>query len=95
MSKEIIIILIVAVLAVIAGIATIFWIIKVEDKYIVVHTKTGNKYRIISKCKMKFDGNWMDAIAYMSLDTYDVYVRTYNDFTLNFKTLAEWKKERK
>lgn len=95
MEEKNIIILIVAILAVISGIATIFWKIKVEDKCILVHTKTGNKYRIISKCKMKFDGNWMNAIAYISLDTFDVYVRTYKDFILNFKTLAEWKKERK
>lgn len=65
---------------------------KKSQEFIYVHLKTGDKYRVIQECSMKFDGKWMDAVAYESVDTNEMYVREYNDFVLNFKTLSQWKK---
>lgn len=66
---------------------------KKDEEFIYVHIKTGNKYRIIQECLMKYSGKWVDAVIYTSEDTYEVYVREYDDFVINFKTLSEWKKQ--
>lgn len=95
MEKETIVLIVVAILAIVATVITLMTAYKRDQHFIYVHTKTGNKYRIIQECQMKFDGKWMDAIAYMSEKTCEMYVREYNDFILNFKTLAEWEKEKK
>lgn len=81
----------VAILIVTAVIFTSLWACKKDKEFIYVHTKTGNKYRIIQECQMKYKGEWMDAIAYMSIETSQMYIREYNDFILNFKTLSKWK----
>lgn len=92
MEDKIIAIIVVAILAVVAVVTTLMCACKRDKDYIYVHLKTGNKYRIIQKCQMKFDGKWMDAIAYTSERTCEMYVREYSDFVLNFKRLSEWKK---
>lgn len=91
MDKEIIILLVVGVLAMIATAFTVVAAYKRDLHFIYVHTKTGNRYRIIQECKMKYNGKWMDAIAYVSDRDNEMYVREYSDFVLNFKTLSEWK----
>ena len=70
---------------------TSLWACEKDKEFIYVHTKTGNRYRIIQECKMKYDGKWMDAIAYIGEKNSEMYVREHNDFTLNFKRLSEWK----
>ena len=93
MDKEIIVLLVVGVLAILATAFTLIAAYKRDLHFIYVHTKTGNRYRVIQECKMKYDGKWMDAIAYISEKDNEMYVREYNDFVLNFKRLSEWKKD--
>lgn len=91
MDKEIVVLLIILILAITAAVITLVAAYKRDLYFIYVHTKTGNRYRIIQECKMKYDGKWMDAIAYVSERDNEMYIREYNDFVLNFKTLSEWK----
>ena len=93
MDKEIIVLLVVGVLAILTAALTLLAAYKRDLHFIYVHTKTGNRYRVIQECKMKYDGKWMDAIAYISEKDNEMYVREYNDFVLNFKRLSEWKKD--
>ena len=93
MEKEIIILTVVAILAIITTILTLIVAYKRDQEFIYVHTKTGNRYRIVQECLMKIDGKWKDAIVYISEKNGEMFVREYNDFTLNFKRLSEWKKE--
>lgn len=90
MDKDIVL-FIVIILAIIALALTFFYAHKRDKDFIYVHLKTGNKYRIIQECQMKFDGKWMDAVAYISVNTCEMYVREYNDFVTHFKRLSEWK----
>lgn len=64
-----------------------------DDDCIWIHLKTGNEYRLYQLCKAKINGEWVDVVIYMSLKDGEIYVREYNDFILNFKTLSEWKKD--
>lgn len=91
-DKVLIVVLILLIVGLLAGLLTKIAADE-SKKYIWVHTKTGNRYRIIQECKMKYDGKWMDAIAYISEKDNEMYVREYNDFVLNFKRLSEWKKD--
>lgn len=91
MDKEIVVLLIILILAITAAVITLVAAYKRDLHFIYVHTKTGNRYRIIQECKMKYDGKWMDAIAYVSERDNEMYIREYNDFVLNFKSLSEWK----
>jgi hypothetical protein len=91
MDKEIIVLLAVVVVAILAAAFTSWAAYKRDLHFIYVHTKTGNRYRVIQECKMKYDGKWMDAIAYISEKDNEIYVRKYDDFVLNFKRLSEWK----
>ena len=91
MDKEIIVLLVVGVLAILATAFTLIAAYKRDLHFIYVHTKTGNRYRIIQECKMKYNGKWMDAIAYVSERDNEMYIREYSDFILNFKRLSEWK----
>lgn len=91
MSKEIIVLLVVGVLAIIGVAITVREAYKRHLHFTYVHTKTGNRYRIIQECLMKIDGTWKDAIVYVSEKNGEMYVREYNDFVLNFKRLSEWK----
>lgn len=95
MDKEIVVLLIILILAITAAVITLVAAYKRDLHFIYVHTKTGNRYRIIQECKMKYDGKWMDAIAYVSERDNEMYIREYSDFVLNFKRLSEWKKEKK
>ena len=91
MDKEIIVLLVVGVLAMLVTAFKLIAAYKRDLHFIYVHTKTGNRYRIIQECKMKYNGKWMDAIAYVSDRDNEMYVREYSDFVLNFKSLSEWK----
>lgn len=91
MDKEIVVLLIILILAITAAVITLVAAYKRDLHFIYVHTKTGNRYRIIQECKMKYNGKWMDAIAYVSERDNEMYIREYSDFVLNFKTLSEWK----
>ena len=91
MEDKIIAIIVVAILVVVAVVTTLMCAYKRDKDYIYIHLKTGNKYRIIQECQMKFDGKWMDAVAYISINTYEMYVREYSDFVTHFKRLSEWK----
>ena len=91
MDKEIIVLLVIGVLAILTAAFTLLAAYKRDQKLTYVHTKTGNRYRVIQECKMKYDGKWMDAIAYISEKDSEMYVREYNDFVGNFKRLSEWK----
>lgn len=85
---ENIVLLIILALALIATVLTLI----AYKNYIYVHTKTGNRYRIIQECLMKIDGTWKDAIVYVSeKNGGEMYVREYSDFITNFKRLSEWK----
>jgi hypothetical protein len=91
MGNETIVLLIVMILAIIVTVITVIAANKRDQHFIYIHTKTGNRYRVIQECKMKYDGKWMDAIAYISEEDSEMYVREYSDFVLNFKRLSEWK----
>lgn len=68
-----------------------------NKKYIWVHLKTGNKYRIVANvCKMKRPDTreWLDAIVYMN-DSGEWFIRWKDDFLLEFQTLEEWEDGRK
>ena len=91
MEKEIIVLIVVAILAIAATVLTLVTAYKRDQHFIYVHTKTGNRYRIIQECLMKIDGTWKDAIVYVSEVNGEMFVREYSDFTLNFKRLSEWK----
>ena len=91
MEKEIIVLLVVGALAILATALTLLAAYKRDQHFIYVHTKTGNRYRIIQECLMKIDGTWKDAVVYVSEKDGEMYVREYSDFVLNFKRLSEWK----
>ena len=91
MEKENIVIIVVAILAILVTALTLVTAYKRDQHFIYVHTKTGNRYRIIQECLMKIDGTWKDAVVYVSEKNGEMYVREYSDFVLNFKTLSEWK----
>ena len=91
MEKEIIVLTVVAILAIVTTVLTLVTAYKRDQHFIYVHTKTGNRYRIIQECLMKIDGTWKDAVVYVSEKNGEMYVREYSDFVLNFKTLSEWK----
>lgn len=93
MEKEIIVLIVVAILAIVATALTLIASYKRDLHFIYVHTKTGNRYRIIQECKMKYNSKWVDAITYISERDGEMYVREYSDFVLNFKSLSEWKKD--
>lgn len=95
MEDKIIAIIIVAILAVIVVVSTLICAYERNKEFTYVHIKTGNRYRVIHEGLMKIDGIWKDAIIYISEKNCEVYVREYSDFVLNFKTLSEWKKEKK
>lgn len=91
MENGVIIVLIIMVCLIIATALIMAESYKRDEQFIYVHTKTGNRYRIIQECLMKIDGTWKDAIVYVSEKNGEMYVREYSDFVLNFKTLSEWK----
>lgn len=83
--------LVIMVLAIIITAITLIMVYKKDQEFTYVHTKTGNKYRVLQECLMKYDGKWIDAIVYISMKDSKMYVRAYDDFVLNFKRLSEWK----
>ncbi len=93
MEKEIIILFLVMILVITITAITLVVAYKRDQHFIYVHTKTGNRYRIFQECSMKYNGKWMDAVAYIGEKDSEMYVREYNDFVLNFKRLSEWEKD--
>lgn len=91
MDKEIIVLLVVGILAILATATTLMCNYAREKDFIYIHTKTGNRYRVIQECLMKIDGTWKDAVVYVSEKNGEMYVREYSDFVINFKSLSEWK----
>lgn len=83
--------LVIMVLAIIITAITLIMVYKKDHEFTYVHTKTGNRYRIIQECLMKIDGTWKDAVVYVSEKNGEMYVREYSDFVLNFKRLSKWK----
>ena len=79
------------VLAIITTVLTLRAAYKRDQEFTYVHIKTGNRYRVLQECLMRYDGKWMDAIVYESEKNGEIYVREYSDFVLNFKRLSEWK----
>ena len=75
MEKEIIVLIIIGVFAILTAAITLVAAYKRDLHFIYVHTKTGNRYRVIQECKMKYDGKWMGAIAYISEKDNEMYVR--------------------
>ena len=95
MEKEIIVFFIAMVVFIIITALILVIAYKRDRRFFYVHTKTGNRYRVIQECKMKYANKWMDAIAYASEKDGEIYVREYSDFVLNFKGLSEWEKSKK
>ena len=91
MDEKEIILLVVGLLCLIAVVITSIMTCNKSKDFIYVHSKTGNRYRIIQECLMKIDGTWKDAIVYVSYNNGEMFVREYSDFVLNFKRLSEWK----
>jgi hypothetical protein len=88
---EIIILIVVMIFLITVTALTTIASYKRDQQFIYVHTKTGNRYRIVQVCKMKYDDKWMDAIIYISEKDGEMYVREFYDFFNNFKRLSEWK----
>ena len=91
MDKEIICLILIGAFALLTFVVTLIASYKSYQKLTYVHTKTGNRYRVIQESLMKIDGTWKDAIVYVSEKNGEMYVREYSDFVLNFKSLSEWK----
>lgn len=81
------------VILIVTVILTSLWACKKDKEFIYVHTKTGNRYRIIQECLMKIDDTWKDAVVYVSEKNGEMYVRKHSDFVLNFEKLSEWKEK--
>lgn len=64
-----------------------------NKKYIWVHTKTGNKYRIVANAHNKMrrpdTGEWLEAITYVNEEG-EQFTRWKDDFLLSFQRLNEW-----
>lgn len=90
MEKDIVL-LVIMVFAIITTVLTLRAAYKRDQELTYVHTKTGNKYRVLQECLMKYDGKWMDAVVYESEKNGEIYIREYSDFVLNFKSLSKWK----
>lgn len=88
MENGVIIVLIIMVCLIIATVLIMADLRKRDKQFIYVHIKTGNRYKIIQKCKMKYVNKWMNAIIYMSEEDGETYVRECEDFMFNFKRLS-------
>lgn len=66
---------------------------KESKKYIWVHIKTGNKYRIVANVHNKMrrpdTGEWLEAITYINEEG-EQFTRWKDDFLLSFQRLDEW-----
>lgn len=71
---------------------------KESKKYIWVHIKTGNKYRIVANVHNKMrrpdTGEWLEAITYVNEEG-EQFTRWKDDFLLSFQRLEEWEDEHK
>lgn len=68
-------------------------IMKEKNNNTYIYPKTGNKYVILGKCKLKcpIDRKWYEAVIYQGLDTGMVYVRERKDFFDKFVKFLDWK----
>lgn len=83
------------VVVIIGSIAVYYAAINImkEKNNTYIYPKTGNKYVILGKCKLKcpIDRKWYEAVIYQGLDTGMVYVRERKDFLDKFVKFLDWK----
>lgn len=91
-DKVLIVVLILLILGLLAGLLTKIAADE-NKKYIWVHTKTGNKYRIVANAHNKMrrpdTGEWLEAITYVNEEG-EQFTRWKDDFLLSFQRLNEW-----
>ena len=58
-----------------------------------VYPKTGHKYMLLYRCRMKnpVSGEWFNALIYQGMENGELYVREYKDFFDKFVKLNDWK----
>ena len=91
-DKVLIVVLILLIVGLLAGLLTKIAADE-SKKYIWVHTKTGNKYRIVANVHNKMrrpdTGEWLEAITYVNEEG-EQFTRWKDDFLLSFQRLNEW-----
>lgn len=91
-DKVLIMVLILFICSLLAGLATKIAADE-SKKYIWVHIKTGNKYRIVANAHNKMrrpdTGEWLEAITYVNEEG-EQFTRWKDDFLLSFQRLNEW-----
>lgn len=91
-DKVLIVALILLIVGLLAGLLTKIAADE-SKKYIWVHTKTGNKYRIVANAHNKMrrpdTGEWLEAITYVNEEG-EQFTRWKDDFLLSFQRLNEW-----
>lgn len=96
-DKVLIVVLILLIVGLLAGLLTKIAADE-SKKYIWVHTKTGNKYRIVANVHNKMrrpdTGEWLEAITYVNVEG-EQFTRWKDDFLLSFQRLNEWEDEHK
>lgn len=71
----------------------LFKCIKGEQyKLTYIYPKTGHKYLVLDRCKIKSPetGEWHDAYYYKGLDDNNYYAREQRDFVDKFISLKDW-----
>ena len=96
-DKVLIVVLILLIVGLLAGLLTEIAADE-SKKYIWVHIKTGNKYRIVANAHNKMrrpdTGEWLEAITYVNEEG-EQFTRWKDDFLLSFQRLREWEEEHK
>lgn len=91
-DKVLIVVLILLIVGLLAGLLTKIAADE-SKKYIWVHTRTGNKYRIVANAHNKMrrpdTGEWLEAITYVNEEG-EQFTRWKDDFLLSFQRLNEW-----
>lgn len=91
-DKVLIVVLILLIVGLLAGLLVKIAADK-SKKYIWVHTKTGNNYRIVANAHNKMrrpdTGEWLEAITYVNEEG-EQFTRWKDDFLLSFQRLNEW-----
>lgn len=91
-DKVLIVVLILLIVGLLAGLLTKIAADE-SKKYIWVHTKTGNKYRIVANAHNKMrrpdTGEWLEAITYVNEEG-EQFTRWRDDFLISFQRLNEW-----
>lgn len=96
-DKVLIVALILLIVGLLAGLLTKIAADE-SKKYIWVHTRTGNKYRIVANAHNKMrrpdTGEWLEAITYVNEEG-EQFTRWKDDFLISFQRLNEWEEEHK